>query len=566
MTKPAWQTDGGCAMRTENDVSAVADPSTGVWVYDTYPSGTWDIVGGTSASTPIVGAMYALAGNAMGSAQMNSLPYRDPGALNDVTSGSDAAAGCAPAYLCTGEIGYDGPTGLGTPNGIGAFSTRSAPTVSGVRPSSGPVAGGQSVTVTGTNLTGATDVDFGVMAASDVVVGAGGTTLSVTTPAGASGTVDVTVATPAGQSAISSSDTYTYLALPSVTGIAPDAGPLAGGTMVTISGSGLAGATGVSFGPISARSFSVVSDSEITAIAPVQGEGIQGISVTTPEGTSGAESVAQFTYERAPTITAVSPASGPMAGGTSVIVLGTGFTGATGVAVRALAVTSFTVVSPTEITAVAPAQGAGVDNIFVTTLAGTSVAVPADHYTYVNPPAKAVITGITPASGPTAGGSTVTITGTGFTGATGPTGVVFRALNATSYAVDSDTQITATAPAQSAGVDNVFVTTPSGTSSAVTADHYTYVIPPPPPTITSLSPTSGPSTGSTTVTVTGTGFTASSTVAFRALAANSVTYVSSTELTCAAPAQAVGVDNVFVTTPGAGTSAAVSADHFTYTS
>jgi subtilase family serine protease len=131
--KPLLQTDKvGCANRTISDVSAVADPSTGVWVYDTYGGGTWAIFGGTSVATPIVGAVYALAGNAPGSTtQMNSLPYADPAALkdlNDVTSGSNGS--CSAAYLCNGEVGYDGPTGLGTPNGVAAFTAvKAAPTV-----------------------------------------------------------------------------------------------------------------------------------------------------------------------------------------------------------------------------------------------------------------------------------------------------------------------------------------------------------------------------------------------------------------------------------------------------
>ena len=126
--KPAWQTDKGCTSRTISDVSAVADPSTGVWVYDTYGGGSWTVFGGTSVATPIVGAVYALAGNAPGSTQMNSLPYADPAARNDVTSGSNGS--CSVAYLCNGEVGYDGPTGLGTPNGVAAFTAvKAAPTV-----------------------------------------------------------------------------------------------------------------------------------------------------------------------------------------------------------------------------------------------------------------------------------------------------------------------------------------------------------------------------------------------------------------------------------------------------
>ena len=132
--KPSWQHDRGCAKRAEADVSAVADPNTGVAVYDTYNTcGTtslcdtlislglaqgadgWVQAGGTSASSPIIAAVYALAGN-HGSAKT---VYSHPTLLFDVTSGSNGS--CGGSYLCTATTGYDGPTGLGTPNGTGAF-------------------------------------------------------------------------------------------------------------------------------------------------------------------------------------------------------------------------------------------------------------------------------------------------------------------------------------------------------------------------------------------------------------------------------------------------------------
>ena len=118
--KPAWQTDSGCSKRTVGDVSAVADPSTGVWVYDTYGDPGFEIFGGTSVATPIVGSFYALAANPASSAQLGSYPYGHSGALNDVVTGSDGS--CGGSYLCTAGVGYDGPTGLGTPNGTPAFT------------------------------------------------------------------------------------------------------------------------------------------------------------------------------------------------------------------------------------------------------------------------------------------------------------------------------------------------------------------------------------------------------------------------------------------------------------
>ena len=113
--KPSWQTDTGCSRRTVADVSAVADPNTGVAVLY---AGLWFTVGGTSASSPIVASVYALAGNAS-TVNAGSYPYSHTTGLFDVTTGSNGS--CSPSYLCHGAPGYDGPTGLGTPNGVTGF-------------------------------------------------------------------------------------------------------------------------------------------------------------------------------------------------------------------------------------------------------------------------------------------------------------------------------------------------------------------------------------------------------------------------------------------------------------
>ena len=111
--KPKWQKDIGCVMRTVGDTAAVADPATGVAIY--YEG--WRVAGGTSVATPLVGSIFAVNG---GAAKAAETIYAAPGPdLNDITTGSNGT--CAPTYLCRGEIGYDGPTGMGTPNGIGAF-------------------------------------------------------------------------------------------------------------------------------------------------------------------------------------------------------------------------------------------------------------------------------------------------------------------------------------------------------------------------------------------------------------------------------------------------------------
>ncbi len=166
--KPAFQTDSGCAKRTEADVSAVADPETGLAVYYTYAGGSWSQYGGTSLSAPLVAAIYALGGNPVAGSYPNSYPYTNTGALNDVTTGLNGS--CTPTYLCTARAGYDGPTGLGTPNGTAAFSA-------GPR---GEVTGKVTDAATGVGIAGASvTVGTGEAAASAVTDANGGYTVSI---------------------------------------------------------------------------------------------------------------------------------------------------------------------------------------------------------------------------------------------------------------------------------------------------------------------------------------------------------------------------------------------------
>jgi subtilase family serine protease len=123
IAKPTWQHDSGCSRRMVADVSAVANPSTGVAVYDSYGSSggaNWLVFGGTSVAAPVIAGVYALAGNAS-TVSYGSYPYSHTASLFDVTSGSNGHCRRTPAYFCTAGAGFDGPTGLGTPNGAGAF-------------------------------------------------------------------------------------------------------------------------------------------------------------------------------------------------------------------------------------------------------------------------------------------------------------------------------------------------------------------------------------------------------------------------------------------------------------
>jgi subtilase family serine protease len=121
ISKPSWQHDSACSKRTIADVSAVADPATGVSVYDSFGSSggaNWYVFGGTSVAAPLIGGIYALGSTSGVPAQ---LAYTNAGSLFDVTSGSNGRCthgkNTTGKYLCTGVAGYDGPSGNGTPRG-----------------------------------------------------------------------------------------------------------------------------------------------------------------------------------------------------------------------------------------------------------------------------------------------------------------------------------------------------------------------------------------------------------------------------------------------------------------
>lgn len=178
-----------------------------------------------------------------------------------------------------------------------AVAAAAAPVVTSISPNSGPTSGGTTVVITGSGFSSATVVTFGGTAAVHTVIS--DTQITATSPAGAAGTVDVTVTTPGGTSAISAADRFTYVTAPVVTSISPNTGLRAGGTSVTINGTGLTGATAVNFGATPATSFTVNSASQITATSPA-GSGTVDIRVTTAGGTSGSSGADQFTYVLAP--------------------------------------------------------------------------------------------------------------------------------------------------------------------------------------------------------------------------------------------------------------------------
>ncbi|MFJ7299174.1 IPT/TIG domain-containing protein [Streptomyces sp. NPDC099088] len=233
-----------------------------------------------------------------------------------------------------------------------------------------------------------------------------------------------------------------------------------------------------------------------------------------------------------PVLTSVVPTSGPAAGTNPVTLNGSQFTGATAVMFGSAAALSYTVTSPSTITATVP-PGTGTVNVTVRTPAGLSNTV---AYSYAPAPS---LTTIAPSQGPTSGGTGVVLTGTGLTGATA---VTFGSTPATSYTVNSATQITAIAPPGSGSV-GCTVTGPGGTSNAVV---YAYVGA---PTLTALSPAQGPTGAGATVTLTGTGLTTTFAVRFGTTPA-AFSVLSDTTATAIAPAGPAGSVTVSVTTSG----------------
>lgn len=243
---------------------------------------------------------------------------------------------------------------------------------------------------------------------------------------------------------------------PVVSAVNPDQGSTSGGTVVTVTGVGFTGAFLVRFGTKPAASFTVNSDTQITAVTP-SGTGTVNVIVTSDQGNSTQQ--VPFTYVSAsqPTVTSVQPSQGPTVGGTSVTLTGANFTGATAVRFDGVNAPSFTVNSATRITTVTPAHPAGAAPVTVTTPGGTSNP---STYIYLSQP---TLTSLTPAQGPAGSGTVVTLSGTNLTTAT----AVRFGTDLAQFVVVSPTRIEAVAPPGTAGSVTVTVITPAGTSNGL---------------------------------------------------------------------------------------------------
>ena len=411
-----------------------------------------------------------------------------------------------------------------------------APADLAIDPVRGPVTGGTEVTITGTNLADVSGITFGGIPSGPLTFNTNGS-ITTTTPAQAEpGVVPVAVTNPDGTNATL---TFEYFNVASVDSIDPDSGSTLGGDEITIIGECFTGATGVTFGGVAGTDFEVVSDTEIAVTTPAGTPGLVDVVVLNPTECGDATVDDGFTYVTpgAPTLTDIDPDRGPETGDTTVTITGTDFDGTTSVTFGGAPATSFIIDSDTQITAVTPAHAPGVVDVVVTNGTGASAALDFEYFDVAD------IDGVDPGIGPEDGGNTVVITGDCFTGATG---VTFGGTPATTFTVDSDTQITATVP-DGTGVVDVVVEGLGDCGTATDEDGFEYV---PAPVVTDLDPTSGPETGDTDVVITGSGFDDATGVLFDDTAGVEFDVVSDTEIVVTTPAHAPGVVTVTVQHPG----------------
>jgi len=405
----------------------------------------------------------------------------------------------------------------------GGYTYRAAPTVGSVTAATGTTAGGRVVAISGTNFVAGATVTFGGADSPSVTVNSL-TSITATTPPHAAGPVDVRVTNLDTQSGLRMNG-YTYTPL-TVSSVDPHDGPTSGGTLVTINGANFTPDTLVYFGVSLGTDLAFVSDALMTARTPPHAAGLVPVELKYPGGARDALPNA-FSYHLMPTVGSVTPFSGPVTGGTQITIDGANFVSGAAVTLDGTAATGVAFVNATRLTAFTPAHAAGPVAVAVTNPDGFAGSLEA-AFTYGSGPA---LLGITPALGSTSGGTAVILSGTNFvTGAT----VTFGGVPALTNAVSDDRTISATTPSHAEGTVDVAVRNPDGQSAMLPAA-FAYRLP---PSLSAISPTSGPSSGGTPVTLNGTNLAPTATVTFGGAPASNVTWVSASVMTVVTPAAA----------------------------
>jgi hypothetical protein len=311
----------------------------------------------------------------------------------------------------------------------------------------------------------------------------------------------------------------------------------------------------VTFGGLPAAGFAVQTDNLLYVLTATHAPGTYHIVVGNGAGSSVITVADYFTFTGAPAVAGVFPSGGPVYGGTFVTITGSGFTGATVVTFGGVAGAGLTVLNDSQLTVFSPAHVSGA--VFVAVWVG-GVPSPAAFGSSFLYGGGLVVTGVSPASGPTAGGTAVTITGAGFLGAVA---VTFGSSPSTSVFVQSDNQLLAIAPPHSSGTVDVVVWTAILSSAPTTADLFTYTSG---LVVTGVSPSAGPASGGTTVTVSGTGFLGANSVIFGGISGTNMTVLSDSQLRVITPPHSAGAVHVVVI-GGAIVSTTSAADTFTFT-
>ncbi|MDP2271890.1 MAG: IPT/TIG domain-containing protein [Archangium sp.] len=348
-----------------------------------------------------------------------------------------------------------------------AFTYVASPSILSVTPSRGPVQGGTRLTISGQNfVAGARVTVGGVPAFAPTVVDPN--TISVVTNSGEVGLAAVVVENPDLQS-FTLAGAFTYDAAPSLAQISPGTGSIAGGTVVTLTGAGFRAGVGVQFGTLPASAVTVVSETTVTAVTPASPLGVVTVRVQNDDGQAAALP-RSFRFVAPPTLTAVAPATGDVAGATVVRVTGTNFGPMTTVTFGGVAAQRVSFVGATTLEAVTPPHAPGEVEVAVTNSNGDTATLSAGfRYTRTAP----TLESLAPASGLTTGGVQVNVTGTGFAP---NTTVTFGGDPATAVVMASPELLRVIAPAHAAGAVSLVVTNDDGQSATLT-NGFLYVAP-----------------------------------------------------------------------------------------
>ncbi len=433
------------------------------------------------------------------------------------------------------------------------FTYTGTPTLTGVSPSSGPLAGNTTITLSGTNLNSPTSITINGQPCTSIF--GFGTTATCVTPAGAAAGVPYTVAFTNGAGTASLPAAFTYSSGPTVTGLSPASCPPGGGIPITITGTGFALGATVTFGGVPSPSVTFNSSTSLTATCPIHAAGVVSVIVTVASVSSPDTVNDNFTYTAGVgSLSSITPSAGPLSGGQPVTITGSNLAGVTSVTIGGVGCISPVNVDNQTITCTTGVSAtAGTFPVYAVVTAGTATGV---NYTYGAGP---VVTGFDVNTAPASGTPITYVTVYG-SGLSNPISVKFGGTAATIIS-SSDTAIQVITPAHSAGIVDVIVTTAAGVSPNTAADDFTFtgtLI----PSVTSVSPTSGQA--GTTVVITGSGFTGASSVTFGGVSA-SFNVNSDTQITATAPSgMPAGQLDIRVSNSG-GTSANVAGDNFTNT-